>query len=96
MKSLTNSEIPSSNPLYEACSGFQVATCYCELPMIPKTVLKAGHDMYKCTLQTSENQPGKILMRLSEQSLDLVLVLKKKGSLKIAKPFAHAESTDLI
>jgi hypothetical protein len=35
-------------------------------------------------------------MRLSEQSLDLVLVLKKKGSLKIAKPFAHAESTDLI
>jgi hypothetical protein len=50
MKSLTNSEIPSSNPLYEACSGFQVAICYCELPMILKIVLKAGHDMYKSTL----------------------------------------------
>jgi hypothetical protein len=77
MKSLTNSEIPSSNPLYEACSGFQVAICYCELPMILKIVLKAGHDMYKSTLYTGENQPGTILMRLSEQSLDLVLFLKK-------------------
>jgi hypothetical protein len=27
LKSLTNSKNPSSNPLQEACSGFQVAGC---------------------------------------------------------------------
>ncbi len=64
--------------------------------------------MYKCTLYSGENQPGTILMWLSKPSLDLVLVLKKQaetfrfyfslsqGSLKIAKPFSHEESTDLI
>ncbi len=42
--------------------------------MILKIVLKAGHDMYKSTLYTGENQPGTILMGLSESSLEFFAV----------------------
>jgi hypothetical protein len=53
----------------------------------------------------NEGKQEKILMRLSKQSLELASVFKEdninflnhfslsQGSLKIAKPFAHAEST---
>jgi hypothetical protein len=44
MKSLTNSENPSSNPLQKACSGFPIAA------YDPEIVPKAGHE---CTLEKS-------------------------------------------
>jgi hypothetical protein len=51
LKSLTNSENPSSNPFQEACSGFQVAACDSKsfnrkLPVLLKIVPIAGYDMY--------------------------------------------------
>jgi hypothetical protein len=43
LKPLTNTENPSSNPLQEACSGFQVAACDSK-----KIVLKAVCDSENC------------------------------------------------
>ena len=40
IKSLTNSEIPSLNPLQEACSGFQ------KPPMTLKVVQNAAYDSF--------------------------------------------------
>jgi hypothetical protein len=53
MKSLTNCEIPSSNPLQRACSGFLIADCALKscpqnLPVVLKIVPKVG---YECTLE---------------------------------------------
>jgi hypothetical protein len=57
MRSLTNCEIPSSNPLQRACSGFLTAACAfkscSETPVILKIVPKAG---YECTLEESTNE----------------------------------------
>ncbi len=45
MKSLTNSENSSSNPLQEACSSFQEAKLFQKTPVILKIVSKASFDM---------------------------------------------------
>ncbi len=56
MKSLTYSKDPSSNPLQQVCSGFQITTC-----VILKIVPNAGFDMNvrKSTndLYATENRP---------------------------------------
>jgi hypothetical protein len=72
MKSLTNCEKPSSNRLHGLILSFQ------EPPVTLKVVPKAGHE---CTLKKATNEreenPEQKLVRLSEQSLDLVLFSKK-------------------
>jgi hypothetical protein len=62
MKLLTNCENRSSNPLQEACSGFQEAAC----------------DSKICseTMGVKESRDGN-LMRITEQSLELVRVVKE-------------------
>jgi hypothetical protein len=67
LESLTNCEIPSSNPLQKACSGLLIAAC--SFKLVPKMVPKAG---YECTLE--KNLPMRVkeslnrnLMWLSEQ-----------------------------
>jgi hypothetical protein len=53
MKSLTNCEIPSSDPPQKACSDLLIAacvskSCYVNPPLILKIVQRAG---YECTLE---------------------------------------------
>jgi hypothetical protein len=54
LKSLTNSENPSINPLQEACSGFQVTACDSKSCWKAACVYENGsesrYDMY-CTLE---------------------------------------------
>jgi hypothetical protein len=95
-------------PFQEACSGFQVVTCASKIffqkpPAILKIVLKAGVDIYtgeNLQMTVQENQDIKILMRLLEQSLDLVCVFKETSrnfskfifftrQPKMSKTFAH-------
>jgi hypothetical protein len=50
MKSFTSCEIPSSNPLQRAYSGFLIAACAFKSqnpPVILKIVLKASYEHYK-------------------------------------------------
>ncbi len=59
LKSLTNSENPSSNPLQETCSGFQVVACYAkccsESRLLLKKFPKAGYDLYSNRTLHGEN-----------------------------------------
>jgi hypothetical protein len=58
LKSLTNCENPSSNPILEACSGFPLAICYCKSSKAACDTavgLKAGHE---CTVLEFLNNLG--------------------------------------
>ncbi len=78
MKSLTNSENPYSNPLQEACTGFQVAACDSrklirKSPAIMKIVLKAGCDIY--TTNDSEGKlEQKLLFGFFKKAKDLIII----------------------
>jgi hypothetical protein len=73
MTSLTNFENPFSNPLQEACSGFQVAALglkmsFRKTPVILKIVAKASYEI-KSTNKTTRARKGgtENLMRLLKQ-----------------------------
>jgi hypothetical protein len=83
MKSLTNCEIPSSNPLQIACSGFLIAACAF------KVVPKPACDSENCSesrlgMYTRKNLPirakqslNRNLMRISDQLLEWVSVFER-------------------
>ncbi len=58
LKSLTNCEIPSSNPFPGACSGFLISACVSKIVLKPalrplKIVPKAG---FECTLEKTDQR----------------------------------------
>ncbi len=86
IQSLTNCENPSSNiPLQKACSGFPIAACNsksCSESRLWswKLLRKAAMNEHKRKLTNErEGKLNRNLMQLSEQSLELISVLKESS-----------------
>ncbi len=110
MKSLSNFENPSSNPLQEDSSGFEVAVTLKVFPWFWKLFQRPD---ITCKLKKRDQWEHRkdrteILMRLSKQSLELVSVFKAasgnfififffyKTSPHFFKPFAHVHKVLIL
>ncbi len=75
MKSLIYRENPSSNPLQEACSGFRSAACDSKSCSESRPCMNT-REIHPVRMKESRNR-NRNLMRLTEQSLELVSVFKE-------------------
>jgi hypothetical protein len=79
MKSLTNCEIPSSNPLQRAFSGFLIVACAFKVACDSENCSESRLCMFtrkNWPMRAKESQ-NRNLIRLSEQLLELVSVFKE-------------------